>query len=179
MHLRRHHGISTTAVNIMIKSQMSKLGQVRPVASRHKQRSQLHSSQELLHLCRWSRVSLQAVVFFVSRPPLCFRYHLFVSNTISLFQIPSLCFNTLFLFQYHLFVSRATSLFQIPSLCFKNHLFVSDTISLFRIPPLCIKYHLFVLITSLCFKYHLFVSGTTSLTRKLWMLKNSKRLWKK
>ena len=95
---------------------MSKLGQIRPVASRHKQRSQLHSSQELLHLCRWSRVSLQAVVFFVSRPPLCFRYHLFVSNTISLFQIPSLCFNTI-------------SLFQIPPLCFRYHLFDKKTLN--------------------------------------------------
>ena len=120
-------------INITIKSWISKLGQVRPVASGHKQRSQLHSSQELFHLCRWSRVSLQAVVLFVSRP--------FIgSDTTSLFQIPPLCF------RYHLFVSNTTSLFQIPSLCFK---------------------------------YHLFASGTTSLTRKLWMLKNSKRPWKK
>ena len=57
-------------------------------------------------------------------PSLCVEYHLFVSNTISLFQ-------------YHLFVS-------IPSLCFKNHLFVSGTTSLFQIPSLCFEYHLFV-----------------------------------
>ena len=46
-------------------------------------------------------------------------------------------------FRYHLFVSNTTSLFQIPSLCFKYHLFVSNTISLFQIPPLCFRYHLF------------------------------------
>ena len=69
-------------------------------------------------------------------PSLCVEYHLFVSNTISLFQyhlfvsIPSLCF------RYHLFVSNTTSLYQIPSLCFNN-------ISLFQIPPLCFRYHLF------------------------------------
>ena len=75
---------------------------------------------------------------FCKPPFYCwFRYHLFVSNTTSLFQIPSLCF------KYHLFVSNTISLFQIPHLCFRYHLFVSNTISLFQIPPLCFRYHLF------------------------------------
>ena len=100
------------------------------------------------------------MVFFVSRPPLCFRYHLFVSNTISLFQIPSLCFNTLFLFQYHLFVSRATSLFQVPPLCFRYHLFVSNTTSLYQIPSLCFNNISLFQIPPLCFRYHLFDKKT-------------------
>ena len=80
-------------------------------------------------------------------PSLCVEYHLFVSNTISLFQ-------------YHLFVSRTTSLFQVPPLCFRYHLFVSNTTSLYQIPSLCFNNISLFQIPPLCFRYHLFDKKT-------------------